>query len=346
MIDIERRLPANLDPADAELFAPHLHHRIPTPQLKCYRDVRATGMGILIKGLSLLPESFPDTLESKEWSWESNKYNRPLTKLKLLAKSFLLGSTKALDGPALWFTDTWSLSYFFWLSETLARLEFIRDQIDAGWPVAIPEHYLDVDFVKSTLDLFGVTNLAPVAIEKDILLREVHIPTRTAGIHHFNPELVRRVGERFRATAPPAPERIGEKLHISRRKARIRKFVNEDEVDAVFDQFGYTTVCMEDYSFHEQVGMLTRARALASIHGAGLTNMLMMSPGATIFEMRMRGHFNSSFFNLASACGHPYFYQSCEPEKPDVHEQQNNFIADIDLLSQNLKHIEKHLDNA
>ncbi|MDP0496696.1 MAG: glycosyltransferase family 61 protein [Verrucomicrobiota bacterium JB024] len=346
MIEIERQLPVNLDPTDRGLFESYLHHRLPEPKLNRYHGVRATGMGILIKGLSLLPESFPDTLESKEWSWESNKYNQPLTKLKLIAKSHLPGRTEPLGEPALWFTDTWSLSYFFWLSETLARLEFIRPQVEAGWPVVMPGHYLEVDFVKTTLELFGINNLVPVPIGRNRRLREVHIPTRTAGIHHFNPELVRRVGERFRAVAPPCPACIGKKLHISRRKARVRKFVNEDAVEAVFEKFGYTTVCMEDYGFREQVGMLCQARALASIHGAGLTNILMMAPGAAVFELRMRGPLNCSFFNLASACGHPYFYQTCEPEKPDVHEQQNNFIADIDLLTRNLEQIERHLEQA
>lgn len=343
MIRIERQLPVNLVEEERELFEPHLVHEIPEPSLKVYRAVRATGMGILIKGWSLLPESFPDTLESQEWSWESKKYNQPATKWKTIMRSHLPGRIRAMDGPALWFTDTWSLSYFFWLSETLARLEFIRDRVEAGWPIVIPDHYLVVDFVKTTLELFGVSNLVPVPLSHCQVVRELHIPTRTAGIHHFNPELIKRVGERFRATDLPAPEGVGNKLHISRRKARMRKFINNDAVDAVFDAFGYSTVCMEDYSFREQVGMLTRARALASIHGAGLTNMLMMPPGSAVFEMRMQGEFNSSFFNLASACGHPYYYQSCQPEQPDVIEQKNNFIADIDVLKRNLERIEKSL---
>ena len=340
MISLERKLPVNLIEEDRELFAPHLRHEIPEPSLKYYHNVRATGMGILIKGLSLLPESFPDTLESKEWSWESNKYNRLPTKLKLIAKSHLSGRSKVVGVPCLWCTDTWSLSYFFWLTETLARLEFVRDKLDEGWPLVLPDHYLVVDFVKTTLSLFGIDNLLPVPLGHNHILREVHIPTRTAGIHHFNPELIRRVGERFRASGVIAPMAIGDKIHISRRKARIRRFINQDEVEAVFDQFGYTTVCMEDYSFRDQVGMLTQARVLASIHGAGLANMLMMRPGSTVFEMRMRGDFNSSFFNLASACGHPYYYQSCKPEHPELNEQKNNFIADIDLLRQNLERIE------
>ncbi|MGE9292289.1 MAG: glycosyltransferase family 61 protein [Puniceicoccales bacterium] len=343
MISVERHLPVNLIESDRSLFEPHLHTQIPHPGFKHYHDVRANGLGILVKSLSLLPESFPDTLESKEWSWESNRYNQPLTRLKLILRSRQPGRTKALEEPCLWFTDTWSLSYFFWISESLSRLEFSRELIEKGYPVVMPAHFMEVDFVRTSLEMFGVENIVPVTIGHNCLMRDVTIPTRTAGIHHFNPELIRRVGERFRSVAPPPPDGIGEKIHISRRKARMRKFVNQDEVEAMYDSFGYTTVCMEDYSFRDQVGMLSRARALASIHGAGLVNILMMPPGAAVFEMKMRGPLNSSFFNLASACGHPYFYQACEPEKPDVIEQQNNFIADIDQLERNLELIEKSL---
>ncbi len=341
MITVQRNLPANLIESDRELFSPHLTHEIPEPTLRAHHNVRASGMGILIKGLSLLPDAFPDTLESKEWSWESSKYNRLPTKLKLIAKSHLPGRRKVLTAPCLWCTDTWSLSYFFWLTETLSRLEFIRNELDAGWPLILPDHYLVVDFVKTALELFGIDNLVPVPLGWHYLLSEVHIPTRTAGIHHFNPDLVQKVGQRFRSANIAQPTGLSDKIHISRRKARIRKFINQDEVEAVFDHFGYSTVCMEDFSFREQVGMLTNARVLASIHGAGLANMLMMPPGSQVFEMRMRGNFNSSFFNLAAACTHPYYYQSCEPEKPNLNEQQNNFIADISLLRQNLERIEK-----
>jgi hypothetical protein len=84
----------------------------------------------------------------------------------------------------------------------------------------------------------------------------------------------------------PQPERI----YISRRLARGRKFINENEVIEVLEQFGFTTIDAELMSETEKISLLSGAKVVAGIHGAGLTN-LVYSPAQTkvieIFPVRL-----------------------------------------------------------
>ena len=75
------------------------------------------------------------------------------------------------------------------------------------------------------------------------------------------------------------------KLFISRRNARIRRTLNEDEVAIALEQRGFRTVQLESLSLADQVRLLAEAQCVVGQHGAGLTNILYMSPGARVVEL-------------------------------------------------------------
>ncbi|WOO40812.1 glycosyltransferase family 61 protein [Rubellicoccus peritrichatus] len=338
-MDIKRTLPANYRKEDEALFREHLSYALPQTGPIHFHNTLASGMSYLVQGIRLLPESFPDTLESSEWKWEWNAHAKIGTRIRTLLNIWRHRTGKSISEPAIWFTDTWSLSYYFWFIETLPRLCSVESLWRKGNPVFLPERFLDVEFVRDSIERFNIPRLETIPATQSLLFKDLVIPKRTAGIHHTHPTYLTRAAEILRGENPPQPKR---KIHISRKKARMRKFVNQEEVDAVFDKFDYETVNMEDLSWNEQAQLMIEARVLASIHGAGLANMVLMQPGSLVLEMRMKGPFNSSYFNMASACKHPYFYMTCEPAHEGVHEQQNDFIIDINELGKTLEQIESY----
>ena len=86
-------------------------------------------------------------------------------------------------------------------------------------------------------------------------------------------------------TASQPPYKI---IYISRRKARGRFILNEEALEAMLAEFEAESVCLEDFSFKEQVTLMQRTRLLISIHGAGLTNMMFMQEGGTVIEILPR----------------------------------------------------------
>ena len=77
---------------------------------------------------------------------------------------------------------------------------------------------------------------------------------------------------------------LPDKVYISRGKARVRRVINEREVVSILKDRGFHTVLLEDYPFEQQVKIMMNARYAVSNHGAGLTNMLFMASGSSVFD--------------------------------------------------------------
>jgi len=70
---------------------------------------------------------------------------------------------------------------------------------------------------------------------------------------------------------PAAPFR---KLYVTRRHAKVRRFINEDEVADYLTARGFEVVALEERPFHEQVKLFAEAKIVVAQHGAGLINLL------------------------------------------------------------------------
>ena len=75
-----------------------------------------------------------------------------------------------------------------------------------------------------------------------------------------------------------------DKLFVSRKDSR--RLVNENEVSAFLKSKGYMTVYLEDYTLFEQLSLLSYAKKIVAIHGAGLGPLLL------------RKNFNNNSFEL------------------------------------------------
>ena len=134
---------------------------------------------------------------------------------------------------------------------------------------------------------------------------------------------------------------INERLFVSRKNSSRRKIVNEEEVIPIMAKYNFAIIHCEEYTFFEQVSLFSNAKYLISNHGAGLTNMLFMPPGSTVFEFQKRKtnpirHQNLLYWYMADALGHKYYQQICEPTDMNELFFTADIVVDIDLLNKNL----------
>lgn len=66
-----------------------------------------------------------------------------------------------------------------------------------------------------------------------------------------------------------------DKIFISRKDTR--KLVNESEISRFLQDKGYTIIYLEDYTLFEQIALLSYAKKIVAIHGAGLGPLLLRS---------------------------------------------------------------------
>lgn len=326
----KRKLPQNFDQAHLNLFQHEFEKPIPESRLLRFENVSVSSEGLLFKGAKILPESFAYAFNFDEWKRSSV--------LKFLITNHFLRKRRRIETPVLWITDYWSKGYFHWLTDALTRLYVVRDRLDQ-MTLLLPWEFETRDFVKSSLAVFGVKNVEFIQRNEVVECRSLLMPTHTAPSGHFRDEVIQGV----RATlldafgdSTPGDERI----YISRRAADKRRIANEDELTQILKKFDFQLIRAEDLSFEDQVRRISRARYLASNHGAGLTNMLFMREGGSVLELRhVSDYVNNCFFILASALGLKYYYQLCQAERDSADPHIANLLVNPEELERNLKRI-------
>ena len=327
-----RKLPINFNQADLALFEHELKREIPATTLLHLEEININSDGILFRGSRILPESF---VTPKFWG--------PKAKLKFFVRLFRHILFRHIDidrinSDVFWITDNWSQPYFHWMTDALPRLFTIREKITRA-TLLLPGAYQRVDYITSSLEPFFVQEVK--FINGIIRYRSLRIPTHTAPTGNYNENIIRGLRSLFTdfyQSAHRYRNCAGDKIYISRGKAQKRKIVNEEDLVAILKEYGFKTVYFEDYPFEEQVKIALDAQYLISNHGAGLTNMLFMKSGSSVFELRQKGDsHNNCYFALASSLNLRYFYQTCHSENPDEDAHTANLIVDCQLLRKNIE---------
>lgn len=93
---------------------------------------------------------------------------------------------------------------------------------------------------------------------------------------------------------------------ISRRDAKVRQIVNEDELYSRLEPFGAVRICPGELSHKEQVAVFSNASLIVSTHGAGLTNLIYATAGTPVIEIMGRDYNPGFYMWLSHLFGCPY----------------------------------------
>ena len=325
----QRRLPLNLKRENLPLFDNELQRVIPQTTLLEFCDVRVSPEGILFKGGKMLPQSFAFQANFKRWKLRS--------RMKFFVNNYLLNKTRAVERDVLWVTDDWSVGYFHWLTDVLSRLYVVRNRLDELM-LLLPQMYESIEFVHSSLSCFGVKSVKFIGPNEVLRCRRIVMPSHTAPSGHYNEEIIRGVRKVLLNKYGDSLGTKGDRIYISRGRALKRRIANEEAVEKMLSDHGFQTIYGEDLSFQEQVKICSRAKYLVSNHGAGLTNMLFVTEGANVLELRHQtDRINNCYFTLSSALNLNYFYQTCEAAQGDEDAHSADLIVDQNTFKQNLQ---------
>lgn len=325
-----RKMPINMIEEDLVLFQNEFEKVIPAVKLISIQKAKVSPDGIITQGLTFLPESFASPNHISSW----------IAKIKFLTKNPFFKYHSELYQDVYWITDNWSNSYFHWMTDVLPKLELLKDKITEQ-DILFPISYQGIEYVRSSLLPFSIKNIK--YIDRVYLCDNLLVLTNTAPTGNYNESIIRNLRNLYTNFYINSGNDMGDKIYISRKKARRRRILNEDKVIEVLKNYGFKVVLFEDCSFEQQVKISLNANYIISNHGAGLTNIMFMKSGGCVFEIRKEGDtLNNCYFALASALNLRYFYQTCSSEVPNEDAHTADLIVDCDILKKN---IEKMLAN-
>ena len=76
-----------------------------------------------------------------------------------------------------------------------------------------------------------------------------------------------------------------ERIYVTRKKAKYRKVVNEEEVIRLVSDYGFSVIDFDDMSFWEQVTQMRAAKSVIAVHGAGMANIVFANPQTKVLEL-------------------------------------------------------------
>jgi Glycosyltransferase 61 len=326
-----RRLPANFDEQDRILFEHELNRLIPVAQLLELSHVNVSSDAIVFSCGRILAESFGCRDQFIRWANSGNL-------LKFFLHSYIFRTRQKFDDKALWIIDNWSSAYFHWFLDAIPRLYVVRDRLTDS-TLLLPECYKTFGYILPSLAPFAIKDIKFIGRNEVFRCRQLLVPSHTAPSGNYNESVIQAVRQLYRDYYCGMQNANGpEKIYISRAKARGRKVINEKDVVAVLKEYGFRVVFFEDYPFETQVKIMLDARYVVSNHGAGLTNILFLRPGSSVFELRKcSDSHDNCYFALASALDLRYYYQLCKPENPVEDAYSANVCVDLELLRRNLE---------
>lgn len=297
---IVRSAPANLIAGDAFLFEDAYDYSILDTFLRPLGRARVSADSVAYKGGRLLAETVVASEQVPYYRW------------KHLVKKLVTGRKVALDPHKkyLLVTDAWSAGHFHWFMEVLPKLMLIEESA-SEFVLLLP----DTPYVRKigveSLELLGIrfADIAWMRENEFYKAPDLYYITRIAAPGQVNDDLMKELNRRFRGDRSTGKKRY----YISRSDARIRKLLNEEELEPILKAYGFETVRPEHVSLREQIDMFAECETLIGIHGAGLTNCLFMPAGGNVVELGKREP-NYGYWHLADSVGHKYYYYHGIPD--------------------------------
>lgn len=208
-----------------------------------------------------------------------------LKDLSNLSGSFLIGPLETEN-------------YCHWVTEGLPKLLLYKE---------IFGHFPDRLIIPGKPKAFHAASLALLGAESEVRYlrgRRLH-----AGQVWFCTSLARSVSE-FHPVIFDLLGRIpcrgfgrdSVRVFVSRKSARFRRILNENELLSALRPLGFQFVSLEELSFSEQVNLFRSAEVVIGPHGAGLANLVFSDNCLFVMEIFSPGFSASSAF--AHICRH------------------------------------------
>ncbi len=148
---------------------------------------------------------------------------------------------------------------------------------------------------------------------------------------YYAPWAIEHISKKLAASIKPSTKNYSKKFFISRKDAILRKTINEDELFALLQPYGFERYILEKMPLAEQIALFQQADCIIAAHGTGLMNLIFCKPGTTVIEI-YQGRSDCCFYYLAQIMKlNPYCIQTMEFDPADIWGYKDTAIP-LDII--------------
>jgi capsular polysaccharide biosynthesis protein len=264
-------------------------------------------------------------VDMSSWWGERPEDHWIFDKLRISRAHTLPGRTFHLGGSS-WF--------FHFLFDWLPSLDLLER---AGLSLADFDHIIfehhGQPFADAVLDHLSIPRGKIVDPRKYPHIRCESLTASSYPWNHgpWRAEYLKRAFSHYGAASPVSSRRI----YISRRSARGRRVVNEDDLLPILERHGFAVIDMEQFTFGEQIAIFRQAEVIAGPAGAAFTLLSFCQPGTKVLSMMSdadrTGSALMTVWDTVCAFNGLDFYLLCVPV-PNLHVSENTPFFSADLM--------------
>jgi len=173
------------------------------------------------------------------------------------------------------------------------------DFIEVSFICSTPEELADFKF-KSAYAFFELFDYSEHDLETYEGARYTHLNKKYYVSHFLQTPYIKIVLkdiETIRKSIPNYSTIEDNKIFISRKKARDRRYQYEDQLEDIAEAAGYTLVNLEDYSWLDQLKIVKEASHILCLYGSGLVNCGLANPETKVGSINPTADYLISFYD-------------------------------------------------
>ena len=252
--------------------------------------------------------------------------------LRFSTKKFFPSLYKS-KSPVVTLAAGWQGAFYHWVYEVLPRLHLVEK---GGYANA----YLYVEavtpFQKQSLELMGINSsqIIDAHTYSAVQAPELIIPSTPQTPTHWGCDYLRD------KIVPQLSKKSPLRLYVSRSDALRRRVLNESQVLALLNRYGFVKVELSALTFKEQAEFFLAAEVVVGPHGAGFSHLVFCQPKTPFLEIFDPAYFNPCYWHVSDRVGLEYHYLFGEgPRFPDGFQTHldPDITVNLDQLEASLK---------
>ena len=216
----------------------------------------------------------------------THKYRDKIKRAHLLNPHKVFPTITRFEHEVAILTASNQYFYWHWLFDILPRLLMLEDVGKNAEKIYIQKKY---PFQQETLKLLGllsderIINCDKIPI---ISASRLVVPChQIAGGREFPNWVCQVLRERILSHITDNQKVMRRRIYVSRRSARFRRVLNEEEIIELLKQYGFITVMLENLAFIKQVNLFRNAEVVVGASGSGLANLVFCPAKTKVIEL-------------------------------------------------------------
>ncbi len=333
------KLPLNIDLRYKKRFESKAVYSIKEENAALHKNVFVSHEGLCLKNLRLVPFSSFNISTKYDISFKWKYLQLVLEQYFVSKYGYSLKSQKLGGDETYFIIHTKWFNFSFWVSSSIHRL-IQAYSYNPNMILIYPEGWDNIPYVQQTLSLFPNLRVKKIAKGEHCFVDKIYIPECrefTAGFNKKSLNLIRD----FVLDKIQNDTKEYEKVYITRKNAKYRKIVNEDDILELLKKNNFHILDFDTISFFDQIKILQNTKCLVTLHGAALANTIFMPKQSSVLELMHEFSnpetYRFTYWIQTSQMDINYYIQFCEVISGHKNILMCDLKIDIELLNRNLR---------